>query len=83
MASAVEISQPFFYIQAKHVFKDYPSGVRYVEFKHGGEDTKNWAGYYGVKMSMSAVFVGQKRKKRAKRVGYSIPYCIHCDTLIS
>ena len=62
-------SQPtIFYIQAKHIFNDYPSGVRYVEFKHGGEDTKNWAGHYGVKMSMSAVFVGQKRKKRAKRV---------------
>lgn len=53
--------------KAKHIFKDYPSGVRYVEFKHGGEDTKNWAGHYGVKMTMSAVFVGQKRKKRAKR----------------
>ena len=39
-----------------------------MEFKHGGEDTKNWAGHYGAKMSMSAVFVGQKRKKRAKRV---------------
>ena len=54
--------------QAKHIFKDYPSGVRYVEFKHGGEDTKNWAGHFGVKMTMSGVFVGQKRKKRAKRV---------------
>lgn len=55
------------WIKVKHVFKDYPSGVRFVEFKHGGEDTKNWAGHYGAKMTMSAVFVGQKRKKRAKR----------------
>ena len=39
-----------------------------MEFKHGGEDTKNWAGHFGVKMTMSGVFVGQKRKKRAKRV---------------
>lgn len=51
--------------------------MRFVEFKHGGEDTKNWAGHYGAKMTMSAVFVGQKRKKRAKRVSDQIPrYCV-------
>ena len=59
----------------KHIFKDYPSGVRYVEFKHGGEDTKNWAGHYGAKMTMSGVFVGQKRKKRAKRVCLYLLMC--------
>lgn len=54
--------------QVKHVFKSYPSGVRFVEFTHGGKDTKFWAGHYGVKMTNSGVFVGKKRSNRKKRV---------------
>ncbi|KAH3852394.1 uncharacterized protein LOC127875003 [Dreissena polymorpha] len=53
--------------KVKHVFKDYPAGVRYVEFVHGGTDTQNWAGHFGVKMTNSAVLIGQKIKKREKR----------------
>jgi len=50
------------------VFKSYPSGVRFVEFTHGGQDTKNWAGHFGVKMTNPAVFVGQKIGNKNKRV---------------
>lgn len=56
------------HLKVKHEFKDYPSGVRYVEFKHGGQDTQNWAGFFGVKMTNSGVFVGKKRSNRKKRV---------------
>jgi hypothetical protein len=57
-----------FVFKVKHVFKGYPSGVRYVEFKHGGQDTKNWAGHFGAKMTNSGVFVGKKRSNKKKRV---------------
>ncbi|XP_053401571.1 uncharacterized protein LOC123549189 isoform X2 [Mercenaria mercenaria] len=58
--------------KVKHVFKDYPPGVRYVEFKHGGQDLNFWAGHFGAKMTNSGVFVGdskndRKKKKRAVR----------------
>ncbi|XP_053401569.1 F-box only protein 6-like [Mercenaria mercenaria] len=53
--------------KVKHVFQDYPPGVRYVEFKHGGQNTKIWTGHYGAKMTNSGVFVGKKRGNRKKR----------------
>lgn len=50
--------------KVKHVFKDYPSGVRFVDFRHGGKDSKFWAGHFGVKMTKSAVLVGKKKKAK-------------------
>ena len=42
----------------EHVFNDVDfENVRYVFFFHGGKDTKNWAGHYGVKMTNSGVFL--------------------------
>ena len=40
----------------EHVFPNIPPGVRYVEFRDGGHDEKNWAGHFGVKML--GAFVG-------------------------
>ncbi|XP_059396835.1 F-box only protein 44-like [Carassius carassius] len=38
-----------------HVFKDYGPGVRFIRFTHGGQDTKFWAGWYGIRVTNSSV----------------------------
>ena len=62
------------------MFKDYPEGVRFVEFRHGGEDTKNWAGHFGVKLARSGVHVAQKRSRRARRVSSIVLYMYFHNT---
>lgn len=48
--------------QVTHVFRDYPAGVRFVQFQHSGTDTQFWAGHYGSKMAGGVVRVlGQKQ----------------------
>jgi len=54
------------------VFKGYPSGVRFVEFTHGGKDTKYWAGHFGVKITNCGVFIGKKRSNKKKRVRMNV-----------
>ena len=39
----------------EHTFRDYPSGVRYIQFKDFGKDTKYWAGFYGAKLAGATV----------------------------
>ncbi|KAG5838932.1 hypothetical protein ANANG_G00228970 [Anguilla anguilla] len=41
--------------QMTHVFRDYGRGVRFVRFCHGGQDTKFWAGWYGIRVTNSSV----------------------------
>ncbi|XP_041352447.1 F-box only protein 6-like [Gigantopelta aegis] len=41
--------------QVMHTFKDYGTGVRYVQFTHSGKDTQFWAGHYGPKFTLSSV----------------------------
>lgn len=49
--------------QVTHVFRDYPAGVRFVQFQHTGTDTQFWAGHYGSKMAGGVVRIhGQKQK---------------------
>lgn len=43
------------WIKAEHVFKDYKTGVCYIRYHHEGKDTQYWAGWYGVKMTLSSV----------------------------
>ncbi|XP_036447208.1 F-box only protein 44-like [Colossoma macropomum] len=43
--------------EMKHVFKNYGRGVRFIRFTHGGQDTKCWAGYYGIRVTSSSVKV--------------------------
>ncbi|WP_137129700.1 hypothetical protein [Rhizobium sp. FY34] len=38
-------------------FIDYPTGVRFVSFEHGGVDTNGWQGWYGAKMTGAYVGV--------------------------
>lgn len=51
--------------KVEHVFENYPSGVRYIEFKHGGQDTKYWAGHFGAKITSSCVCICKKKEKMA------------------
>ena len=39
----------------EHTFREYPAGVRYIQFKDYGEDTYNWAGFYGAKLAGATV----------------------------
>ncbi|XP_060794030.1 F-box only protein 6-like isoform X2 [Neoarius graeffei] len=41
--------------QVTHTFKDYGPGVRFILFKHGGQDTQFWAGHYGIRVTNSIV----------------------------
>ncbi|XP_050038738.1 F-box only protein 6-like [Dermacentor andersoni] len=55
--------------QVTHVFRDYPSGVRFVQFQHYGCDTQFWAGNFGSKMAGGVVRVrGNKQEPVAAEV---------------
>lgn len=43
-----------------HTFSDYPPGVRYIHFQHGGKDTQYWAGWYGPRVTNSSIIVSSK-----------------------
>ncbi|XP_075459579.1 F-box only protein 6-like isoform X2 [Ascaphus truei] len=43
--------------QMKHTFRNYGTGVRYIYFQHGGQDTQFWAGWYGVRVTDSSVTI--------------------------
>uniref|UniRef100_A0A8C6UYA9 FBA domain-containing protein n=1 Tax=Neogobius melanostomus TaxID=47308 RepID=A0A8C6UYA9_9GOBI len=38
-----------------HTFSDYGPGLRFISFEHGGRDTKDWKGWYGVRVTSSSV----------------------------
>ncbi|XP_007420170.1 F-box only protein 6, partial [Python bivittatus] len=46
--------------EVSHTFHNYPSGVRHVLFKHGGQDTQFWAGWYGVRVTNSSITLGPR-----------------------
>ncbi|KAK3512750.1 hypothetical protein QTP70_023559 [Hemibagrus guttatus] len=43
--------------QVTHTFYDYGPGLRYISFEHGGQDTKYWNGWFGVRVTGSSVTV--------------------------
>ncbi|XP_068098460.1 F-box only protein 2 [Hyperolius riggenbachi] len=43
--------------QITHTFSGYGPGVRFVRFKHGGQDSVFWKGYFGARMTNSSVTV--------------------------
>uniref|UniRef100_A0A8C0IFD7 FBA domain-containing protein n=1 Tax=Bubo bubo TaxID=30461 RepID=A0A8C0IFD7_BUBBB len=45
-------------LQISHTFQNYPAGVRYIWFQHGGQDTQFWAGWYGVRVTNSSITIG-------------------------
>ncbi|NWZ92661.1 FBX6 protein, partial [Nesospiza acunhae] len=44
--------------EISHTFQNYPAGVRYISFQHGGQDTQYWAGWYGVRVTNSSITIG-------------------------
>lgn len=44
--------------QVSHTFSNYPPGVRYIWFQHGGVDTHYWAGWYGPRVTNSSITIG-------------------------
>lgn len=47
--------------QVSHTFSNYPPGVRYIWFQHGGVDTHYWAGWYGPRVTNSSITIGPPR----------------------
>lgn len=45
-------------LQISHTFQNYPPGVRYIWFQHGGQDTQFWAGWYGIRVTNSSITIG-------------------------
>ncbi|XP_037639778.1 F-box only protein 6-like [Sebastes umbrosus] len=43
--------------QTVHTFSDYGRGMRFITFEHGGQDTRFWKGWYGVRVTGSSVTV--------------------------
>uniref|UniRef100_A0A9J7YFA6 F-box protein 2 n=1 Tax=Cyprinus carpio carpio TaxID=630221 RepID=A0A9J7YFA6_CYPCA len=43
--------------QVSHTFTDYGPGLRFISFAHGGQDTKYWKGWFGVRVTGSSVTV--------------------------
>ncbi|PNI39689.1 FBXO6 isoform 2, partial [Pan troglodytes] len=46
--------------EVSYTFSDYPRGVRYILFQHGGRDTQYWAGWYGPRVTNSSIVVSPK-----------------------
>ncbi|XP_012577656.1 PREDICTED: F-box only protein 6 isoform X2 [Condylura cristata] len=46
--------------EVSHTFSDYPPGVRYILFQHGGHDTQFWAGWYGPRVTNSSIIISPK-----------------------
>ncbi|XP_063001327.1 F-box only protein 6-like [Elgaria multicarinata webbii] len=44
--------------EISHTFHNYPAGVRHILFRHGGQDTQFWAGWYGVRVTNSSITLG-------------------------
>ncbi|NWH61431.1 FBX6 protein, partial [Geococcyx californianus] len=44
--------------EISHTFQNYPAGVRYIWFQHGGQDTQYWAGWYGIRVTNSSITIG-------------------------
>ncbi|KAM6980787.1 F-box only protein 2 [Aplochiton taeniatus] len=40
-----------------HTFSEYGHGLRFITFEHGGQDTKYWDGWFGVRVTGSAVYL--------------------------
>ncbi|XP_062401036.1 F-box only protein 2 [Sardina pilchardus] len=43
--------------QVTHTFSEYGEGLRFISFEHGGQDTRFWDGWFGVRVTGSSVTV--------------------------
>lgn len=46
-----------FELQVSHTFSNYGPGMSHISFEHGGQDTKFWDGWFGVRVTGSSVIV--------------------------
>lgn len=46
--------------EVSYTFSDYPPGIRHILFRHGGQDTQFWAGWYGPRVTNSSIVVSPK-----------------------
>ncbi|XP_065115423.1 F-box only protein 2-like [Paramisgurnus dabryanus] len=46
--------------QVTHKFTDYGPGLRFISFEHGGQDDKEWKGWYGIRVTGSSVTIPPK-----------------------
>ncbi|XP_036112073.1 F-box only protein 6 [Molossus molossus] len=51
--------------EVSHTFSDYPPGVRYILFQHGGKDTQYWAGWYGPGVTNSSITISPKMTRNS------------------
>uniref|UniRef100_A0A3Q3DCJ6 FBA domain-containing protein n=1 Tax=Hippocampus comes TaxID=109280 RepID=A0A3Q3DCJ6_HIPCM len=42
------------HLQVSHTFSEYGAGLRFISFEHGGQDTKYWEGWFGVRVTGSS-----------------------------
>ncbi|XP_048375283.1 F-box only protein 6-like [Sphaerodactylus townsendi] len=54
--------------EVSHTFHNYPPGVRYILFNHGGQDTQFWAGWYGIRVTNSSITIGPEVASEEERV---------------
>ena len=54
------------YDKVSHKFSDYGPGLRFISFEHGGQDTKYWDGWYGVRVTASSVTLEAWERKEAR-----------------
>ncbi|XP_072464965.1 F-box only protein 44-like [Notamacropus eugenii] len=47
-----------------YTFSNYPPGVRYIHFQHGGKDTQFWAGWYGPSVTNSSITISPEVTKK-------------------
>ncbi|KAG9352756.1 hypothetical protein JZ751_017332, partial [Albula glossodonta] len=52
-----EVLQGFKPDEVTHTFEDYGPGLRFISFEHGGQDSKFWDGWFGVRVTGSSVTV--------------------------
>ncbi|XP_043387642.1 F-box only protein 44 isoform X1 [Chelonia mydas] len=43
--------------EISYTFHNYKAGVRHILFKHGGQDTQFWAGWYGCRVTNSSITI--------------------------
>ncbi|KAJ8360567.1 hypothetical protein SKAU_G00170920 [Synaphobranchus kaupii] len=43
--------------QVTHTFSDYGPGLRFISFEHGGQDSRFWDGWFGVRVTGSSITV--------------------------
>ncbi|KAM3922707.1 F-box only protein 44-like [Leptodactylus fuscus] len=66
--------------QMTYTFRNYGRGVRYIYFKHGGQDTQYWSGWYGVRVTNSSVTIEPEDLRASNVLDNDTPKLVHQTT---